>query len=114
MSQAVVPPKAKLHLVGLKNCSACDELQVQLKKPEIKKDLEAKYGTSEYDIIYPEEENEGGAKAINICASLDKFYAPMLTVEHAPEKDGDKSRVCLIDEKLDETRCAVLKELPVK
>jgi hypothetical protein len=107
-------PKNHIYLVGLKNCQACTDMESQLQKPEIKEQLQSKYGTSDYEIIYPEEENDNGSKAINICASLDKFYAPMLTVMKAPEKEGDKAKVCLVDDKLEETRCAIMKELPPK
>jgi thioredoxin-related protein len=106
--------KNKLYLVGLKNCQACDDLKAQLEKPEVKETLKSKYGTSDYEIVYPEEENEKGTKAINLCSSIDKFYAPQLIVEKKPDKEGEKPRVCLVNDKLEEERCAVYRELPPK
>ena len=105
-------PKNKLYVIGLRNCGACDSLTEQLNQPEMQTALQEKYGTKDFEVIYGEDESESGSKAINMMSSIDKFYAPQLIVEKLPQKEGDKSRICLINEKLEEERCAVYRELP--
>jgi hypothetical protein len=101
--------EAKLYVVGLRECAPCSELQNELKKEEIKEALKEKFGTDKYDVLYADEDGENGNKARNICYSLDKFSSPILVIE---KKEKDKTKLCLINENLEEERCGLYKELP--
>lgn len=104
----------KIYLVGLKDCEACTSLEETLVTSEgVGKKLRAKYGTDSFKTIYPEDatESKDGELAANICLSLKAFQKfPILVV--MKKKDGSETRVCELDDDLDEKKCAIYKELP--
>lgn len=103
----------KIYLVGLKDCEACTSLEETLVTSEgVGKKLRAKYGTDSFETIYPEDaaESKDGELAANICFSLESFEVfPKLVVM---KKKDSETRVCELDDDLDEKKCAVYKELP--
>lgn len=103
-------PNSKIHIVGLRNCVPCDELQEQVKREEIKKLLKEKFGTDEVDTLYADDDTEDGNRARSLCYSIDKFSSPILVVE---KKDKDKTKVCLLNNDLEEEKCSIYRELPL-
>ncbi len=101
-----------LLIVGLTSCEPCKELQEQIKKEEVVKELAEKHGVdaSKVKIMYADVEGPEGDEARNICYSLDKFSSPQLIIE---EKEGEKRRLCSLDDKLEKERCADYRTLPM-
>jgi len=101
--------RPKLHIIGLHECRPCEELKEQVEKEDVKKALMEKFGTDEVDVLYADEDSDGGNKARNICYSIDKFSSPILVLEKQVQ---EKTRICLINDDLEEERCGELRGLP--
>lgn len=101
---------SKIYIIGTRKCNLCGEWHDQLKKEEMKKVLKEKFRTDKVDVLYGDDDTEDGNHARNLCYSIDKFGAPMLVLER---REGDKIKVCLLNEDLEEARCGLYKELPL-
>jgi len=99
--------KYELYLVSLSECNACEEVKERLKDEEVKRKLKEKYGTSDVKIVYLDRvaESKEDSIAAHICYSLDSFSAPKLVVKK-------RNRICELDERLEEVKCALLRKMP--
>lgn len=99
-------------VVGLSDCKPCLDLQEQLKKEDVAKQLSEKYGVdaSKVRVLYADADDASGDEARNICYSVDQFSSPQLIIE---EVDEGKRRLCTLDDSLEKKKCAEFKSLPM-
>jgi thioredoxin-related protein len=94
-----------LILISLEGCGACESIRKQLKKPEIKRVLQEKFGSDEVEEKFADKD----ALATNIAVSLGEYSFPFI-VQY--EKKGDKAFVCKLSDSFEVERCAEVVELP--